>query len=225
MGGAAEMMNPMTGRPFLSNEYCSFDDTLLIFGLEGPLSVQIYDIAKKLGVKVYDCEGIEDLLAIPAFMALVNPREITREGAVILTELWQEYNASEFKVIFIEAPDSQWPQPLPSCVKVEPDIFADQEKLRLNILKQKTSVKRQDRNARQYEERIFRILMILKRLQKGPVKTRELAEEFKVSARTVQRDIGILERIGEPIGYDECEKVFFLLERDGSWKKEEDRVK
>jgi len=108
---------------------------------------------------------------------------------------------------------------------VEPDIFADQEKLRLNILKQKTSAKRQDRNARQYEERIFRILMILKRLQKGPVKTRELAEEFKVSARTVQRDIGILERIGEPIGYDECEKIFFLLERDGSWKKEEDRVK
>jgi len=41
-------------------------------------------------------------------MALVNPREITREEAVILTELWQEYNASEFKVIFIEDPDSYW---------------------------------------------------------------------------------------------------------------------
>jgi predicted DNA-binding transcriptional regulator YafY len=60
--------------------------------------------------------------------------------------------------------------------------------------------------------------MILKRLQKGPVKTKELAKEFKVSARTVQRDIRVLECIGEPIGYDEQEKAFFLLNRGSLWE-------
>ncbi|MGB9904913.1 MAG: HTH domain-containing protein [Desulfotomaculales bacterium] len=214
MSEATNLLNPVTGRPFVWNEYYSFNDTILIFGLETSLSTQIYDIAAKLNIKVYECRSIEDLLAIPAFMAVVNPRKITRAEAVILTELWQECDTSEFKVIFVETPYSYWPLPLPSCVKVEPELFADQQKLRLNILKQKTSANRQDRLTRQYEERISRILMILKRLQKGPVKTRELAEEFKVSVRTVQRDIGILERIGEPIGYDEQEKAFFLLTRE-----------
>jgi len=215
MSDATEMMNPMTGRPFVWNEYCSFDDTILIFGLEDTSIVQIGDIAEKLDVKVYDCETIEDLLAVPAFMALVNPLRIAHAEAAILTALWQEYDTNEFKVIFSETPGSYWPQPLPSCVKVELDMFADQEKLRLNVLKQKTSVSRPARLAKQYEERIVRILTILKRLQKGPVKTRELAKEFKVSVRTVQRDIRILEWTGELISYDEREKAFFLLGNDG----------
>lgn len=53
----------------------------------------------------------------------------------------------------------------------------------------------------------------MKRLQKRPVKTRDLAAEFRVSASTVQRDIRILERKGEPIDYDEQEKAFFLLSK------------
>ncbi|NPV30453.1 MAG: helix-turn-helix domain-containing protein [Firmicutes bacterium] len=151
-------------------------------------------------------------------MAIVNPQKITREDAALLFELWQEHDSSEFKVIFVEKPCSHWPSPLPSCVKVDSGLFADSHKLRLSILRQKTSANRQEHIARQCEERISRILMILKRLQKGPVKTRELAKEFNVSIRTVQRDIRILERIGEPIGYDEREKAFFLLTRESLWE-------
>jgi hypothetical protein len=217
MSKGTKMLNPITGRPLPWNEHYSINDTILIFGLEDTSIILVSDIAEKLHIKVYDCESIEDLLAIPAFMAVVNPQKITQAEAVILMELWKEFDTSEFEVIFIEKPTTYWPQPLPSCVKVEPDLFADEEKLRLNILKQKTSVNRQERIVRQYEERIFRVLMILKKLQKGPVKTRELANEFKVSIRTIQRDISILERIGEPIGYDERKKVFFLLDRDGLW--------
>ncbi|WP_338834024.1 hypothetical protein MHLNE_03870 [Moorella humiferrea] len=213
------MLNPMTGKPFAWDEYYSATDTILIFGLENDFSAQICDVAAQLNVKVYECSVIEDLIAIPAFMVIVNPQEISQEDAALLFELWQEHDSSEFKVIFVEKPCSHWPSPLPSCVKVDPVLFADLQKLRLSILKQKTSANRQERIARQCEERISRILMILKRLQKGPVKTRELAKEFKVSVRTVQRDIRIiLERIGKPIGYDEQEKAFFLLTRERLWE-------
>lgn len=218
MSEANNLLNPMTNRPFSFDEYYSANDTILIFGLETDLSAQICDVAAKLNIKVYECRFIEDLAAIPAFMAIVNPRKIPQAEAVTLFELWQECDSSEFKVIFVETPCSHWPLPLPSCIKVDPGLFADSQKLRLSILKQKTSANRQERIARQCEERISRILMILKRLQKGPVKTRELAKEFKVSARTVQRDIRILERIGEPIGYDEQEKAFFLLTRESLWE-------
>lgn len=218
MSDTTGLVNPMTNRPFAFNEYHSFNDTILIFALEAFSTARLCDVAAKLGVKVYECTSIEDLLAIPAFMAVVNPRAITPAEAAILSELWREYDISEFKVVLTEPPQTGWPLPLPSCVRVATELLADPEKLRLNILKQRTSANRRDRVAKQYEERISRILATLKRLQKGPVKTRELAEEFKVSARTVQRDIRILERIGEPIGYDEQEKAFFLLSKESLCK-------
>ncbi|GEA18934.1 HTH domain-containing protein [Moorella sp. E306M] len=177
MSKVRNLLNPMTGKPFAFDEYYAFDDTIQIFGLDTDIHAQICNVAAQLNIKVYECSIIEDLIAIPAFMAIVNPQEISQEDAALLFELWQEHDSSEFKV-------------------------------------KKTSANRQERIARQCEERISRILMILKRLQKGPVKTRELAKEFKVSVRTVQRDIRILERIGEPIGYDEQEKAFFLLTRE-----------
>lgn len=212
------LLNPMTNRPFALDEYYSTNDTILIFGLETDLSAQICDVTAKLNIKIYECRFIEDLVAIPAFMAVVNPQKIQQAEAATLVELWQECDSSEFKVIFVTTPCSHWPLPLPSCVKVDPGLFADSQKLRLSILRQKMSANHQERIIKQCEERISRILMILKRLQKGPVKTRELAREFKVSIRTVQRDIRILERIGEPIGYDEQEKAFFLLTRESLWE-------
>lgn len=132
---------------------------------------------------------------------------------------WSPQTSGRNEAVSGEVFWKQAPQPcrhavvLYSCVRVATELLADPEKLRLNILKRRTSANRRDRVTKQYEERISRILATLKRLQKRPVKTRDLAAEFRVSASTVQRDIRILERKGEPIDYDEQEKAFFLLSK------------
>ena len=59
---------------------------------------------------------------------------------------------------------------------------------------------------------IVRLLKILKRLKKGKFcKTSDLAQELGVTTRTVQRDLALLDEIGEPIWYDTNQMAYFLL--------------
>ena len=51
-----------------------------------------------------------------------------------------------------------------------------------------------------YDKKVFRMMHVLNCLDKGrQVVTRELAKEFNVSLRTIQRDIGLLQLTGFPI--------------------------
>ncbi|MCF7875196.1 MAG: transcriptional regulator [Candidatus Omnitrophica bacterium] len=51
-----------------------------------------------------------------------------------------------------------------------------------------------------YDKKIFRLLFILNKLEsKGKVKTSELADEFNVSIRSVQRDLELLNMTGFPL--------------------------
>ena len=61
-------------------------------------------------------------------------------------------------------------------------------------------VYKQNMSAKSHDKRIFRLLYALGRLNSGgPVKTSELAEEFNVSLRTVQRDLELLNMTGFPL--------------------------
>jgi len=54
-----------------------------------------------------------------------------------------------------------------------------------------------------YDKKTFRLMYILNRLvSKKPLKTQELADEFNVTQRTVQRDLGLLEALRYPIEKD-----------------------
>ena len=51
-----------------------------------------------------------------------------------------------------------------------------------------------------YEKRIHRLLTILNRIDSdGTVRVKDLAEDFRVTDRTIQRDIRILEDCGFPL--------------------------
>jgi hypothetical protein len=55
-----------------------------------------------------------------------------------------------------------------------------------------------------YDKKIFRLLYILNKLNSGsPVRTLDLASEFNVTTRTVQRDIMLLSTVGFPLVSDE----------------------
>ena len=52
----------------------------------------------------------------------------------------------------------------------------------------------------QYDSKLFRLIRILNRLDSGkPVHTKDLAQEFNISTRSVQRDISFLAQAGFPI--------------------------
>lgn len=58
--------------------------------------------------------------------------------------------------------------------------------------------------AKNYDSKIFRILYILNRLDKGEnISTRTFADEFNVSMRTVQRDMSLVQSVGFPVVSDD----------------------
>lgn len=66
-------------------------------------------------------------------------------------------------------------------------------------------------SSKQYDKKIFRIISILNALnKKKTVLSRELAEDFKVTLRTVQRDIELLNMTGFPILMIEKGKYGFM---------------
>lgn len=55
-----------------------------------------------------------------------------------------------------------------------------------------------------YDKKIFRLIYVLNKLNSNaPLKTAELAEEFSVTRRTVQRDLELLSTAGFPLTYDD----------------------
>jgi len=69
-----------------------------------------------------------------------------------------------------------------------------------------------------YDKKIFRLLYILNKLDRGKrVYTRELAKEFNVSLRTVQRDIELLSMTGFPL--ISLEKGYYSFIKGFSLKK------
>lgn len=64
-----------------------------------------------------------------------------------------------------------------------------------------------------YEKKIFRLLSILNRLDnRGKVKIIDLAKEFKVSVRSIQRDFKLLSEVGFPVDRDSETCVYHFVE-------------
>ena len=56
---------------------------------------------------------------------------------------------------------------------------------------------------RTYDKKIFRLMYILNQMNScGRVRTAELAQEFAITKRTVQRDISLLLEVGFPLVMD-----------------------
>ena len=60
-----------------------------------------------------------------------------------------------------------------------------------------------------YDKKIFRLIHMLNRLNSGNLfRTSELAEEFNVTSRTIQRDLELLNMAGFPVIYEDDKYKF-----------------
>lgn len=202
-------LNPLTGKPFQWDEYYAFHDTVMAFGLTQDREESLQTIFSGLKMKLY-CSGIvSDLYGIPACYVIIDPSSLKTEEINELIEFWADDH--DLRIIFLDA--------LPTNtnlkkIKGKFDVrsLSDLEGLRLDILHHKTSLDKSRDKATKYGNRVLRILTILKYLKTHRLATSQvLAEEMEVSVRTIQRDILIIEQLGEPLAYDHKTKSYFLL--------------
>jgi len=209
-------INPMTGELF---EPYSIEDTIIVYGLDDWQTDKIRDIAQRIKARVLEADVWQDMLAYPAFYTVINPARIEPDVLETLLDVWADWE-DDSAILFIHETDAVIPKRLQSKISVAPSVFADEQLLKLKLLNQKTRTERLRDNALKYDVKIFRILYILKKLKQVTyVSSASMAQEFSVTARTVQRDIDMLRRLGEIIEYDAKKRAYYLLDGESAvWR-------
>lgn len=204
-----KMINPMTGEIFKKDEYYAFRDTILTYGLSDEENEIVERNAERMGLKTFKTDCYTDVYGIPYFCIVIDPTQSTLEELEGFVELWEESRGLE---IFLTKP---LPENLviPSRkVSLLQDLRVSPELFRYKLVKAKVAMEKRVNMKDKVTDRIVRLLKILKRLKRGKFcKTSDFAQELGVTTRTVQRDLALLDEIGEPIGYDTNQKAYFLL--------------
>ena len=202
-----------------NKESYGWNDTVVAFRLTTETLEMLRHAARELKVKVFIAESLTDLIAVPAFMVVVDPGDLSIEEREEF-ETWIEFTIGnisprEYGVLFARIPSFQTPTAFSKFVLRTPD-YLDADYFKLKLLNKRMSSRGHQRNIAGLERRIFRLLRILKVLRvEGVLYPEDLINEFQMCRKTLQRDIAILQAMYELIEWDPVRRGYVLADPDG----------
>ena len=172
-------------------------------------------VTDELKLSLLHAEDTIDLYVTGGFFEIVDPDKVDENYFETIQEIHGDENPKEFAILLTK-PVKNIPQKLKKIFIQPKENSFEYDNLKLSILNKRSAILRHQKNPRSYDKRLFRLFYILRKLQlEGAiVKKDELAIEFNVSDKTIQRDIELLKMAGEDIVYDKEYKGYRLL---GSW--------
>ena len=197
----------------------SLDNQIVAYRLDKVMTDMLRSIARKLKVTVYWADCVTDLIAIQAFMNIVNPLNLSESET---DEIFQWFSFLEeagdsnaLCILFTSAPKFKIPNKVKKYILKTPAVI-DDDYLKLKILNKRASAARHSNQQRSYDRKIFRVLRILKVLKTQKVlHIEDMCNDFNVTSKTVKRDIELLNALGEIIEYDRNKKGYVLAYSDG----------
>lgn len=172
-------------------------DTVFILDNREDMLKMIAGECRKLKVKLCVAQTLTEFLAIPFFLAFINPQAPSEDGWSRLAEWMEERDANHYKILLTEDPPGDAPRTR-SLVTTPKEITPDF--IKFLILKTRASMRRTSRLWSKTERRIVRIMYMLREMDMGrTIRTAEIAREFDVTQRTIQRDIALMEMSCYPI--------------------------
>ena len=113
-------------------------------------------------------------------------------------------------IIFTSEPPFKITKGVEKFIIKTPAII-DEGYLKLKILNKRAATARHNKQHRDYDRKIFRLLKMLKVLKsEGVLYIADMCNEFNVSPKTVRRDIELWNALGEIIEYDQNKKGYIL---------------
>ncbi|MBN2437343.1 MAG: hypothetical protein JXL20_01955 [Deltaproteobacteria bacterium] len=197
----------------------AWDDTVIGYNLAAEQLAMLRQAAAAAGVQVCATESAVDLLAVPAFLAVIRPVRlglIEKETFADWVDMTVRYvEPRRFGVLFTHPPAEELPRGFAKFVTRTPEHL-DAESLKLKILHQRMAMRRHDRHLQGLERRLFRLLHILKVLRaRGILYPADYHREFRASRRTLQRDMAVLNALNELVEYDKDQRGYVLLDASG----------
>ena len=196
----------------------SSDNTIVAYQLETAITDMLRSIANKLKVTICCADCVTDLIAVPAFMNIINPQSLTEKD---MDEIFQLFSFLEetgdpksLCILFTSAPLFKIPKGVEKFVIKTPETI-DEEYLKLKILNKRAAATRHNQQHRDYDRKIFRLLKIMKVLKSERVMyVEDMCNEFNVSPKTIRRDIELWSALGEIIEYDRNKRGYVLAYSD-----------
>lgn len=193
----------------------SAENTIIVYRIQRPLLKTLEHLKAQLNFDIYVAQKATDLIAVPCFMQIVNPKKMSSKDMEELSQwfdiLTEAYDKKDICILFTSTPNLQIPKKVSKFIIDTLDLM-DEDYLKLKILNKRAAVKRHLNQNRRYDRKIFRILKMLLFLKDGGiVKIQDWANEFNVSGKTIIRDIGLINALGELTEYDKGSKGYSIM--------------
>jgi hypothetical protein len=178
--------------------FASNENTTLVLLPHGELQRRVIAAAKQTNVHLCFATCETDLIAIPAFLAIVDPALLTAAEWTSLCEAYSEMQDQNMKFLLVS------PSPhcakLPAFNRVKAPEKLDETYFKFLMLRTRATIARRMAAFRRPEKRIIRMMYMLQKLEnEPPLRLQDVAQEFGASVRTIQRDMQVLLMAGHPI--------------------------
>jgi len=197
----------------------SADTPIVAFGTDSVMNDTLKAIAAELKVDIRFSKTTTDLIAFPAFMNIINPLDLTENETDEIFQLFsfleETGDPKSLCILFTSIPPFKIPKGVEKFIIKTPGMI-DEGYLKLKILNKRAAATRHNKQHRDYDRKIFRLLKIMKVLKsEGTMYVEDMCNEFNVSPKTVRRDIDLWNALGEIIEYDRNKKGYVLAYSDG----------
>ncbi len=146
--------------------------------------------------RVFTAASYTDVLAIGCDLAVLDPALLSEQEWNCLCEVYGSYVDIEFRVLLVKP--SPFKMKLPGRNVIKPPAEMDVSFLRGTMIR--AARRKEGRDACEKRERqIVRMMHMLRLLDSGGLRVRDVAAHFEVSPRTVQRDLEVLAMAGYPV--------------------------
>jgi hypothetical protein len=177
------------------------DNTVIGYMISGNVRDLLRRACGELKTRLYETGCSADLIAIPSMLSVVDPSAMEPRALAEVLDWLTDIEDPQYRILFAEAVPGL-PRRLSRNIIAAPSCWS-RDHFKFLLLKLRAAVRRREHECRAHDRKPFRLIYVLRELySKKKVNTRELANEFSVSIRTVQRDLGLLQSLGECIDYD-----------------------
>ncbi len=157
--------------------------------------------------EVYKAECFSDIIGFPQMASIVIWNLLTDEDKELLVDYFGEIAPFSETVVLIGEVD------VPKGMRKDFVIYATYEEFSAKAKYILLNALKQNEKSINYSRIVSNTLMILHKIKQKPyISSRELAEEYELNVRTVQRYINTLQVAGEFIEYDTRKKGWYLMD-------------
>jgi hypothetical protein len=153
--------------------YFSSDTTIIAFRTDTVMNDMLEGVAAELKLEICYSEIVTDLIAVPAFMNIIDPTFLMEkdleEMFMFFSFLEEAEDPKSLCILFTAPPPFKIPRAVEKFVIKTPETM-DEGCLKLKILNKRAAAARHNKQHRDYDRKIFRLLKILKvlKIRKSP---------------------------------------------------------